>query len=360
MSNRTYLVMAGGTGGHVYPALATARVLREEGAKVIWMGSRQGMEESVVEADGFVFNGLSVRGLRGKGLKTLLLAPLKLLLALSQALRVVWKEKPDCVLGMGGFASGPGGLAAKLLGYPLVIHEQNAIAGMTNRYLSRIADKVLQAFDGAFEANDKLQLTGNPVREEIKALYFREPEPLAEGRRLRLLVLGGSLGAQKLNECVPQALKTLAPEIRPEIRHQTGKQKYAATAQVYQDLGLEVDLREYIDDMAEAYAWADFAICRAGALTVSELCVAGLGAILVPYPHAVDDHQTANARQMEKAGAAWLIPQPELSPESLRDILLPLLQKPKRIEKLALAARRLGRPEATDLVAEACRRACRV
>lgn len=358
MTQPTYLVMAGGTGGHVYPALATARLLEADGAKLVWMGSQGGMEQGVVTREGIEFRGLSISGLRGKGLKHLALAPFRLLLAVYQAIQVLREVQPDCVLGMGGFASGPGGIAARLLGKPLVIHEQNAIAGMTNRYLAKVANRVLQAFPGAFEANDKVAVTGNPIRAEIAKLYYAADKSVSSQRRVRVLVMGGSLGAQTLNECLPQALAAIDSELRPELMHQTGKNKFASTQTHYQQAGVEVDLREYIEDMSAAYEWADFVICRAGALTVSELCAVGLGAILVPYPYAVDDHQTANAQQMEQAGAAWIVQQSELNPETLADILLPLLRKPKRIEKLAQAARKLAQPDAAEKVASVCRSQC--
>lgn len=358
MSHKTYLVMAGGTGGHVYPALATARLLLEEGNRVVWMGSTGGMEERVVKAEGLPFHGLSISGLRGKGVASLLLAPWRLAHSLTQAISVLRDVQPDCVLGMGGFASGPGGLAAKLLGRPLVIHEQNAIAGLTNRYLSKVATKILQAFPDAFGAAEDVIVTGNPIRQDIAKLYFKADKQIEAGRRVKLLVLGGSLGAQKLNESLPAALSLIDPALRPSVIHQTGKNKFDSTLSEYKRQGVEVDLREYIEDMGEAYDWADFVVCRSGALTVSELCAAGLGAILVPYPHAVDDHQTANARQMEKAGAAWILPQNELEPSTLADILLPLFQKPKRIEKLASAARKLAKPDAAENVANICRSVC--
>ena len=358
MRAKTFLLMAGGTGGHVYPALATARMLQQRGDRVAWMGSKNGMEESVVVATGIPFNGLSVSGLRGKGAITLLLAPFKLLVALWQALVIIKKVKPDCVLGMGGFASGPGGLAAKLMGKPLIIHEQNAIAGMTNRLLSKLATSVMGAFPNAFPEGIDVKLTGNPLRDGICNIYYRAKPELAADRKIKVLVLGGSLGAAKLNECIPEALALLDCSIRPEVWHQTGANKLDTTLASYQRLGMSAKVNAYIDDMEDAYSWADFVICRAGALTISELCVAGLGAILVPYPFAVDDHQTLNARSMETAGAAWLVHQEQLNPDMLAEILRPLLEKRERITTLANAAHKLGKPEATEQVVAECRRVC--
>lgn len=358
MSAKTFLIMAGGTGGHVYPALATARMLCEQGDSVAWLGSQHGMEEGIIKAEGLPFYALSISGLRGKGLMTLLLAPFKLVLALMQAFRVIWQVKPDCVLGMGGFAAGPGGVAAKLLAKPLIIHEQNAVAGLTNRWLSKIANKVLGAFPHAFPAASEMTLTGNPLRTEICDLYFRPQKELSAQRKVNLLVLGGSLGAAKLNTCVPKAIALLARDIQPDIRHQSGKQKYDDCRSAYASESVEAKVVSFIDDMGAAYQWADFVICRAGALTISELCVAGLGAILVPYPHAVDDHQTRNAQMMEQGGAAWLLADDKLSPETLAEMLLPLLEKRERLTLLAKAARKLAKPEATELVAAECRSLC--
>ncbi len=358
MNAKTYLLMAGGTGGHVYPALATAKALQHSGDSVVWMGSNNGMEQAIVRAEGIPFNGLSIKGLRGKGALSFVLAPFRLLYSLIQALNVMRKVKPDCVLGMGGFASGPGGVAARLFGKPLVIHEQNSVAGMTNRCLSRIANQVLEAFPHSFPAEVDAQLTGNPLRADIAQMYY-EAKPLVEaGKTVKILVLGGSLGAVRLNESVPLAISSLEEGIRPEVWHQTGKHKYAETEACYQREGVTARVTEFIDEMDEAYRWADFVICRAGALTISELCAVGLGAILVPYPYAVDDHQTLNAVTMESAGAAWILPQQDLDPGTLAGILAPLLQKPERIQKLSNAAKKLGKPDATELVATACRRLC--
>ncbi len=358
MRDKTFLVMAGGTGGHIYPALATAEDLRARQDKVCWLGSQHGMEERIAERAGIPFYGLEIKGIRGNGLWRKLKAPLQIVRALLQARKVMKEVKPDCVLGMGGFASGPGGIAAKWMGIPLVIHEQNAVAGMTNRLLANIASRVLTAFPDAFAENVEAKMVGNPLRSGICELYYRPRKQPITGRSVRLLVLGGSLGAASLNTCVPEAIAMLPEELRPEIRHQAGKGKEEAARQSYCDAGIKAEVSAFIEAMDEAYCWADFVICRAGALTIAELCVVGLGAILVPYPYAVDDHQTLNARWMEQAGAAWLLPQSKLEPETLAEVLKPLLVKPERISLLAEAAHKLGRPAATEHVADECRSVC--
>lgn len=355
--SRTFLIMAGGTGGHVFPALATARKLQQKGGEVVWLGSKGGFEERVIAEEGIPFFGLSISGLRGKGLATLLLAPIKLLMALYQASAVLVKVKPACVLGMGGFASGPGGVAAWIFRKPLVIHEQNAVAGMTNRVLSRLAAAVFEAFPNSFANGLDTEVVGNPVRDDILRLNYEHELVSTEtfaNRKLRVLVVGGSLGALKLNEVLPEALSNIDKDLRPEVRHQTGRGKLDATLSEYKAYDVDADVSEFIKDMASAYSWADLVICRAGALTVSELCAAGVGAILVPYPFAVDDHQTMNAKVMVDGGAAWLAPQSELTADALTEMLRPLLEKPERIARLANAAHKLAKPYAADRVAQAC------
>ncbi|KZY64922.1 UDP-N-acetylglucosamine--N-acetylmuramyl-(pentapeptide) pyrophosphoryl-undecaprenol N-acetylglucosamine transferase [Oleiphilus sp. HI0068] len=358
MRDKTFLVMAGGTGGHVFPALATAKKLMSRNDKVVWLGSVGGMEERVVQDAGIPFYGISVSGVRGKGILSKALAPLKIAKAVFQALLVLRKTRPDAVLGMGGFASGPGGLAAKLLGKPLLVHEQNAVAGMTNKVLAKMADSVMSAFPEAFEDASKVVLTGNPLRDEICELFYSSKDSVSKSRPIRVLVLGGSLGAARLNEVLPGAMSSLGAEIRPEIWHQTGRNKSEGVAASYEKYGVKAQVSEFIDDMAAAYRWADFVICRAGALTISELCVAGLGAILIPYPHAVDDHQTLNAQYMTKGGAAWLLDQQDLSESTLSEVLAPLFSKPERISILSEAARKLAKADATENVASECRRVC--
>ena len=349
------LIMAGGTGGHVFPALAVARYLRNEGVEVTWLGTRRGLEARVVPEAGFPIEYISITGLRGRGFLGWLLAPIRLSAALWQALQVCLRCRPGVVLGLGGFVTGPGGVAAWLLRRPLVIHEQNAIAGLTNRLLSRLARRVLEAFPGSFPQSIKTEQTGNPIRADICDLPIPKSRMAAHQAELRILVIGGSLGAQALNEVLPQAVSLLPLENRPAIWHQAGQNKDAATRDAYAMVNVEARVEPFIADMAEAYAWADLVICRAGALTISELAAAGLGAILVPYPHAVDDHQTRNALYLTEAGAARLILQSELSPELLANVLRDLLNGGRDgLIKMAIEARRLAKPEATRQVAEAC------
>ncbi len=347
------LIMAGGTGGHVFPALAVARELMARGVPVVWMGTHQGLEATVVPAAGIPMEWVSVAGLRGKHLGRLLRAPFMLARAGWQALRIVARLRPRVVLGMGGFVTGPGGVAARLLGRPLCIHEQNAIAGMTNRWLSRIANRVFTAFPDSFPA-ERARITGNPVRPEIAALPAPAERLTGRSGPLRLLVVGGSLGAQALNETLPQALVMLAPEQRPEVRHQVGSRNIEQARAAYAAAGVEAELLPFIDDMAAAYAWADLVLCRSGALTVSELAAAGIASILVPYPHAVDDHQTHNAGFLVDAGAALLVSQSQLDAGRLADMLKSLGGDRARLLHMAEAARGLARPAAAAEVADLC------
>jgi len=356
--DKTFLIMAGGTGGHVFPALATAKLLMARHDKVVWLGSVGGMEESVVKQAGIPFHGISVRAFRGKSFFTKLLAPLRILYAVFQAFRVILSVKPDAVLGMGGFASGPGGFAARLMGKPLLIHEQNAVAGLTNRILAKMATSVMSAFPGAFGGDVDAKLIGNPLREDICELHFQPRSEVAQERRIRILVLGGSLGAASLNDVIPMAIGDIEEEIRPKVWHQTGRNKNNGVEEAYKQVEVDAKVSEFISDMSEAYKWADLVICRAGALTISELCTVGLGAILVPYPYAVDDHQTMNASVMTSSGAAWLLPQADLRQEVLAEILRPLLRKPERISILSDAAHKLAQVDATEQVASECRRVC--
>ena len=348
------LIMAGGTGGHVFPALATVHELQGSGVHCEWLGTARGIEAEVVPAAGLKLHCISVSGLRGKGKLGLLLAPFRLLWALFQALKVMRQVKPDVVLGMGGFASGPGGVAARLMGIPLVIHEQNALAGMTNKLLSRVAQRVLEAFDNGFQGKVKTQQVGNPVRGPI--LQMGDPERRFSERQgpLRLLVVGGSLGAKALNETIPEYLATLPAAERPEVWHQTGKRTFEETYQRYSELGLQANVVPFIEDMSEAYGWADLVICRAGALTVSELAIAGVPSLLVPFPHAVDDHQTKNAEYLSVLGAAQLLPQPELSAEKLKQIISGQFSERQALLKMARKAKQLARPDAGARVAEVC------
>lgn len=355
MPDKTFLIMAGGTGGHVFPALAVAQYLLERNEKVVWLGSNGGMEQGIVTAANIPFMGIEVKGFRGKGRLSQLLAPFKIATAIISALKILKQEKPDAVLGMGGFAAGPGGIAARMLGIPLVIHEQNSVAGMTNKILSKFASSVMTAFPNVFPEKLNVKMVGNPLREDITRLYF-ERKLKGESDTVHLLILGGSLGAQSLNQSLPKTVALLDEEIRPEVWHQTGKNNADIVSQRYRELNVDAKVSEFIGDMSEAYRWADFVICRAGALTVSELCAAGVGAILIPFPHAVDDHQTKNAEYLVSGGAAWILPQNELSPKVLSEVLKPLLLKRDRMKILSEAAYKLAQVDATEKVANECRR----
>lgn len=352
MSQR-FLIMAGGTGGHVFPALATAEALREQGHDVAWLGSRDGMEAQLIGDRGIPLYLIEVSGLRGKGGFTRLAAPLKLVRALWQALAVIRRFRPDSVLGMGGFAAGPGGLAAWLLRRPLVIHEQNAIAGMTNQWLSRLSETTLEAFPGAFGRDIVTRCTGNPVRQDLTRIPTPD-ERIGRTDRLKLLVLGGSRGARAINDVVPEALALVSGEQQPRVHHQCGEDHIDATRQAYARAGVEADVAPFIEDMAQAYAWADLVICRAGALTLAELACVGVGSVLVPFPHAVDDHQTANARYLSDAGAALLIPQSQLDAAGLAREIQRLAENREELRTMAEKARELAVPDATERVVNYC------
>lgn len=352
---RPIMITAGGTGGHVYPGLAVARALIAQGIPVVWMGTRKGLEARVIPEAGIEMAWLDVSALRGKGLRALLLAPVNLVRALWQALQIVRKHQPAAVLGMGGFVAGPGGLMAALLGKPVVIHEQNAVAGLTNKLLSRVSRRVLEGFPGTFAASPKVMATGNPVRLDIASL----PAPLErlvdrDDEPVHVLVVGGSLGAQALNQMVPQALAQLDATIRPVVRHQAGVKNIDDARRQYTAASVDAEVMPFIEDMAEAYAWADLVICRAGALTIAELAAAGVAAVLVPYPHAVDDHQTANGNYLAENGAALLIQQRDLTPEKLAGVLKDLFMDRARLRQMSIASRTLARPHATAQVAAIC------
>jgi UDP-N-acetylglucosamine--N-acetylmuramyl-(pentapeptide) pyrophosphoryl-undecaprenol N-acetylglucosamine transferase len=354
MSDAPVLIMAGGTGGHVFPALAVARALRGRNETVVWLGTRQGLEARIVPQDGFPLETIRVSGLRRKGLGAWLVAPWQLLIALIDALRVLRRQRPKVVLGMGGFASGPGGFAAWLLGRPLLIHEQNTIAGLTNRLLAGIAREVLEAFPGSFSGRKATRVTGNPVRNEISALP--DPQQRLAGRTgaLHVLVLGGSQGARVLNETVPKAVALLDAAARPEVWHQAGPATLEVARAAYRAAGVSARVEPFIEDMAAAYAWADLVVCRSGALTVSELAAAGLPAVLVPFPGAVDDHQTRNAAFLVEQGAAVLVPQPEFSPQRLAAEFGRYGADRALLLDSALRARALARPGAAVEIADLC------
>ena len=369
-ANRTLMVMAGGTGGHVYPALAVADALRARGWDVFWLGTKNGIEARVVPAAGIDMVWVSMGGVRGKGLLKKLLLPAMLLVAFGQSLAAIMQRRPDVVLGMGGYTAFPGGMMASLLNKPLVVHEQNSVGGLTNRVLACLADRVLTAFPQAFRGEkDKpipcrrvaTEWVGNPVRSDIVALANAQRADIAalpaDARvartgPLRLLVVGGSLGAQALNERVPQALALLPADRRPQVVHQSGRLHLDALRANYAAAGVEAEVRDYIEDMAAAWRDCDFAICRAGAMTVAELACAGVPAVLVPFPHAVDDHQTGNAEFLADAGAAWLIQQKDLSAEKLAALIGGLDRATLAV--MSDKAMKLARPDATKQVADIC------
>ena len=349
--SRTLLIMAGGTGGHVMPALAVAEALRDEGWRVVWLGTRAGMEARLAVEKGFDMAWVKVAGVRGKGLLTKLLLPLNLLTAFWQAARAIFRERPDVALGLGGYVAFPGGMMASLLGKPLVIHEQNAVPGLTNKVLAHVADRILLGLPiQGQKGMARSTWVGNPVRPNIAALPAPAERLAGRTGPLRLLVVGGSLGAQALNERVPQAIARLPENQRPQVRHQSGAKHLDALRANYAGAGVAGTCLAFIDDMAEALAWADVVICRAGALTVAEIAAAGCAALFVPFPFAVDDHQTANARFLADQDAAWLMQQTDLDAEKLAAWLAGLTRE--QLLERATRARALAKPEATASVAK--------
>ncbi len=349
------LVMAGGTGGHIFPGLAVAEALRERGWRVHWLGAPGSMESRLVPPRGFTLETIDFGGVRGKGLLTIALLPLRLLRAFWQSLQVVRKVRPDVVLGLGGYISFPGGMMGVLAGKPLVLHEQNSVAGMANKVLAGVADRVFTAFPNVFK---KAEWIGNPLR----AAFLKQPEPAARfaGRSgpLRLLVVGGSLGAKALNDTVPQALALLPEAERPQVTHQSGEKQIDALRASYAAAGVQAELTPFIDDTAQAFADADLIVCRAGASTVTEIAAVGAAALFVPFPAAVDDHQTTNARFLVDADAAWLVPQPQFTPQSLAQTL----QTVQRAQLMAMAskARQMQKTEAVAAVVSACEQLAKV
>lgn len=348
------LIMAGGTGGHVFPGLAVAKQFHEMGVDVQWLGTQKGLEAHVVPEANIPLHLITISGLRGKGWKDVVFAPWRLAKAIFQSIRIIRQLKPDVVLGMGGFVSGPGGIASWLLRCPLVVHEQNAKAGLTNRWLAKIAKKVLEGFPNTFSERKSVVTTGNPVRAEIAAVAPRS----SVNSPLHLLVVGGSLGAAAINKLVPNVLAALPAYLRPEVMHQTGELTFADTQRAYQEAGVAVELKSFITEMNQAYQWADIVLCRAGALTVAELCAAGRGAILVPYPYAVDDHQTANANYMADKNAAIVIQQRSLTTEVLLVVLKELYATPEKCVAMAQAAYQLRKIDATEQVMFYCQQVC--
>ncbi|MBV5311412.1 undecaprenyldiphospho-muramoylpentapeptide beta-N-acetylglucosaminyltransferase [Chromatium okenii] len=410
-SRITIGIMAGGTGGHVFPALAVAEVLRQHGVEVFWIGTRSGMEARLVAEHGFELEWIDIAGVRGKSWATRLRLPFTLAGAVWQAQTILRRRQPALVLGMGGFVAGPGGLAARMLGIPLVIHEQNGIPGLTNRWLARLATQVFEAFPNSFPPARGAITVGNPVRQAILDLSLKSPPPplfqrgeeekppfskgglggfdatspispippcppfpkggdekppLEKGAAteppfskgglggFNLLILGGSLGAQALNEIVPAALAALPEAQRPQVRHQAGERTLQLAQAAYQTAGISAEITPFINDMAAAYDWADLVICRAGALTIAELAAAGVASVLVPYPFAVDDHQVGNARYLSDAGAARLVLQRDLSASSLSALLTELFADRSTLSAMSARARQLAQPDATARIAAAC------
>ena len=353
--NQPILITAGGTGGHVYPGLAVARALLAHDIPVVWMGTEKGIEARVIPEAGIQISYLSVAGLRGKGVAAWLLAPFRLTKALIQSVQIMRKHRPAAVLGMGGFVAGPGGLVASLMGIPVIIHEQNAIAGLTNKLLKSFSEEVLEGFPETFADAVDAMPTGNPVRVDIAAID--EPAARLAGREnqaFHLLVVGGSLGAKALNEIVPRALSALPKEMVVDVVHQSGEATLKLAQKTYEATAVEAHVVPFIEDMAGAYEWADLIICRSGALTIAEVSAAGLASILVPFPYAVDDHQTANAHYLAENGAAILAKQAELKPEDLANVLSALIGNREQLLQMSEKARALAKPNATQAVAAIC------
>jgi UDP-N-acetylglucosamine--N-acetylmuramyl-(pentapeptide) pyrophosphoryl-undecaprenol N-acetylglucosamine transferase len=351
--NKTALIMAAGTGGHVFPALAVAHELQSRGYRVHWLGTPAGIEQRLVPAAGFPLHAVNIRGLRGKGIAGLLMAPWRIIQAVWQSIAVIRSIRASVVVGFGGYIAGPGGVAARLCGLPLVIHEQNALAGMTNRLLDKISSLSLQAFPDALP---QAQVVGNPVRAGLADI--QSDSPVAD-RPLRILVVGGSLGAVALNDVVLACWKQMVVAERPELRHQTGQKDYERMAAAYAASDVKASVSAFIDDMNDAYRWADLVICRAGALTVSELAAAGKPAVFVPFPFAVDDHQTVNAGFLVKAGAALLKQQKDITPEWLLETVNNLNSDRKRLADMAINSRKLAMPSATQDTADIIERITR-
>ena len=339
------LVMAGGTGGHVFPAIAVTRELQQQGWEICWLGTKDRMEADLVPKHGIPIEFIQISGLKGKGVGALLKAPFAILRAVMQARKIIKKFKPDAVLGMGGYVSGPGGIAAKLCGVPVILHEQNAVAGLTNVWLSKIARRVLQAFPNAFP---NAEVVGNPVRQDLFEIEAPEQRFSARSYPINILVMGGSQGAQVINQTVPEAAKVLGNQVF--ISHQVGKGKLAGVEEVYQATG-NGTAAEFIDDMKAAYEWADLVICRSGALTVCEIAAAGLPAVFVPFQHK-DRQQFLNAEYLVEAGAAYVIEQPEFTPEKLLAVLEPLIADRTKLTEMAIKARAKATPAAAKRVAE--------
>lgn len=349
MTQKTALIMAGGTGGHIFPGLAVAEALRDKGWKVHWLGGPNSMESQLVPPRGFAYELLDFSGVRGKGFKTLVLLPIRLLRAFWQAVSIVRRVQPHVVVGLGGYISFPGGLMSVACGKPLVLHEQNSVAGMANKVLAAIADRVFSAFPDVLK---KAQWVGNPLRRAFTQQAMPAERFAGRSGPLKLLVVGGSLGAKALNDIVPKALALIPQESRPHVIHQSGAKQIDELHANYSAAGVNAELTPFIDDTAQAFADADLIICRAGASTVTEIAAVGAAAVFVPFPFAVDDHQTTNASFLVKQGAGWLVQQKELTPEWLAD----LLRKTERtmLVDIAEKAKKMQKMQATEQVVAAC------
>lgn len=352
---KTLLIAAGGTGGHVFPALVVAKQLQSEGTQVHWIGTEKGIEAKLVPQAGLPISYIDIAGLRGKTWKSIFFAPWQMIRAIHASLRIIRETNADAILGMGGFASGPAGIAAWIARKPLLIHEQNAIAGLTNRLLLPLAKVVMSTFPHTFSDSSKVIQTGNPVREEI--VNSLKPEQRLAKRKppYRILVVGGSQGAKTLNQSVPKALNYVSQHVSLEVKHQSGKNEFEATKQAYRLLNLDAKVFAFIDDMVSAYAWADLIICRAGATTVTEIATVGVPAIFIPFPNAVDDHQTHNAQHLVNLNAAKLINEKDLCPAKLAEAIQSILQHPDQFVTMATQARQLAQTHATRAVVERCR-----
>lgn len=357
MPNRPILIMAGGTGGHVYPALAVADYLREAGVPVMWLGTSEGIESRVVTVNGYELVTVTVSGIRGKGVMTFALAPFMIIKAIYQSLRIIIRIKPAAVLGMGGYVSGPGGIATFLAMRPLLIHEQNSVAGLTNRLLAPFAKVIMQGFPNAFKGKKNTVVTGNPVRNELRNITKPELRySQRDEKKLKLLVLGGSQGARVLNETIPEAINHLPPETKLEVIHQCGKGHIEKTQALYSGLNEKHNIKvlPFIDDMLEVYTWADLVVCRSGAMTIAEICVVGLASILVPFRFAVDDHQTSNGKYLYDSGGALMISELDCSHKHLARLIDNFYKNPSALKEMACKSRMLAEPEAAENVGRVC------
>lgn len=355
-SSCRYLIMAGGTGGHIFPAMAVARALINNGSEIHWLGTEKGMESQLVPSEGIPLHLIPIKGFRGKGLLAKLSIPFLLFVSIVQAMKIIARVNPKVVVGFGGYVAAPGGIAARLLGKKLIVHEQNSVAGSTNKLLSKIASSNLEAFPNSLP---KAIRVGNPVRSELKALFYQNRSSLDNISRKKLLIMGGSLGAAAINQVMPGAMSKLDPEERPEIWHQAGKNKHEELIADYKNDEVLARVDEFIEDVSVAYAWADIIICRAGALTVSEVAVAGIPAIFIPYPYAIDNHQFHNAEWLVKNEASHLIEQKDLTVDKLNSLLQKLLSDGSQLHEMSARLKKLAIPDATDKVVWVCEKACK-